>query len=278
MITNFVQSKEESVLMKKINLFILITTCVGLVTLISQTAATYLTPPKNDSIPRNQLAVENSSKDFKSATALLYDEIGLEGKLKFEAFDKAMIGYENLNFKNKDIITVIDFTLPSTEKRMFVIDMKNKKVLFHTIVSHGRNSGEKYATAFSNRHGSYQSSLGFYTTENTYQGGNGYSLVLNGLEKGINDQAKARAVVIHGADYCSQAVIRATGRLGRSYGCPALPRELNKPIINTIKNGSMVFIYAEDPSYMASSQILKKSHSTLLAQHNTEDADSISVY
>lgn len=272
--------KRGSVLMKKTKLFVIITTtCVGLVTLFSQTAATYLKPLKTDSIPSNHTAIESESKDVKSETELLYDEIGLEGKLKFEAFDKAMIGYENLTFNNKDIITVIDFTLPSTEKRMFVIDMKNKKVLFNTIVSHGRNSGEKYAKAFSNRHGSYQSSLGFYTTENTYQGGNGYSLVLNGLEKGINDQAKARAVVIHGADYCSQSVINATGRLGRSYGCPALPRELNKPIINTIKNGTMVFIYAEDPSYMASSKILKKSHTTLLAQHDvTGGADSIAMY
>ena len=264
--------------MRKRNLLLIITTCIGIVTIVSQTAATYLQPVKTDSIPSNHINVVITSKDSKSTTKLLYEEIGLQGKLKFEAFEKAMVGYENLDFNNKNIITVIDFTLPSTEKRMFVIDLKNKKVLFNNIVSHGRNSGEKYATSFSNRHGSYQSSLGFYTTENTYQGGNGYSLVLNGLEKGINDQAKPRAVVIHGADYCSQSVINATGRLGRSYGCPALPRELTKPIINTIKNGSMVFIYAEDQNYLASSPVLKKVHSTLLAQHYTEDVDSISTY
>ncbi|WP_159638663.1 murein L,D-transpeptidase catalytic domain family protein [Sphingobacterium composti Ten et al. 2007 non Yoo et al. 2007] len=261
--------------MRKTKFLVLVTTCIGLVTLISQTTATYLTPQPTDSIYSNQSVVDSSEKDLRTSTEILYDEIGLEGKLKFEAFEKAMIGYENLDFKNKDIITVIDFTLPSTEKRMHVIDIKNKKVLYNTIVSHGRNSGEKYATAFSNRHGSFQSSLGFYTTENTYMGGNGYSLVLNGLEKGINDQAKPRAVVIHGADYCSQSVINSTGRLGRSYGCPALPRELNKPIINTIKNGTMVFIYAEDPTYLASSKILKKSSNTLLAQRDVvSDVDS----
>lgn len=261
--------------MKKTKLLIILTTCVGIITIISQSAATYLQPKPTDSLSTQQVALNPSTATLKSSSELLYDEIGLAGKLNFDAFDQAMIGYENLDFKNKDIITVIDFTRPSTDKRMFVIDIKNKNVLFNTIVSHGRNSGEKYATSFSNRHGSFQSSLGFYTTENTYMGGNGYSLVLNGLEKGINDQAKARAVVIHGADYCSQRVINATGRLGRSYGCPALPRELNKPIINTIKNGTMVFIYAEDQKYVANSSVLKKSHSTLLAQKDvSEDRDT----
>src|SRR5690606_7790716 len=167
------------------------------------------------------------------------------------------------------------FTLPSTEKRMYVLDLKNKKLLFHTLVAHGRNSGEKYATKFSNKHGSLQSSLGFYLTEATYQGGNGYSLRLTGLEHGINDQAMARAVVIHGADYCSEKVIRATGRLGRSYGCPALPRELNEPIIDVIKNGSLLFIYADDEEYMANSRVLRdamKDSKTMLAQHAGDQA------
>ena len=150
---------------------------------------------------------------------------------------------------------------------MFVIDLKNKKLLYQTIVSHGKNSGDVYATNFSNRHGSHQSSLGFYVTQNTYQGGNGYSLIIDGLEKNINDQAKPRAVVIHGADYCNESVIKRTGRLGRSYGCPALPRELNKPIINTIKDGSMLFIYADNKDYLATSKIVKNKKETMLAQH-----------
>ncbi|MFC3199666.1 murein L,D-transpeptidase catalytic domain family protein [Parapedobacter deserti] len=207
----------------------------------------------------------------QSETQKLYDSLQLQSVLNYEAFEQAMAGYTSIPAKNKDILTVIDFTLPSTEKRMYVLDMKRKKLLFHTIVSHGRNSGEKYATKFSNRHGSHQSSLGFYLTDATYQGGNGYSLRLAGLERGINDQAMARAVVIHGADYCSERVIRATGRLGRSYGCPALPRELNKPIINTIKNGSLLYIYAGSEEYMASSNILKNSATkptnTVLAHH-----------
>jgi hypothetical protein len=186
----------------------------------------------------------------------LYNSFGLSETIQFKAFEQAIQGWEKIKTKNKNIITIIDFTLPSTEKRMVVLDLARKQVLFHTIVSHGRNSGEKYATSFSNKHGSYQSSLGFYLTENTYMGGNGFSLRLNGLEKGINDQAKARAVVIHGADYCSEAVIKSTGRLGRSYGCPALPREINDDVINTIKNGTLLYIYADNQEYMASSKYI----------------------
>src|SRR5690554_1952036 len=216
------------------------------------------------------LEVQDSSTVEK-----LYHQIGLEGKLKFEAFEMALLGYENMDIANPDVITIIDFSLPSTDERMYVIDLENKKLLYQTIVSHGRNSGQKYATSFSNRHGSYQSSLGFYVTENTYYGGNGYSLVLNGLEKGINDQAKARAVVIHGADYCSEDIIKSTGRLGRSYGCPALPRDVNKPIINTIKNGTLLYIYADNPEYMASTKIVRDINNRgLLAQHDV-DVDSL---
>ena len=128
--------------------------------------------------------------------------------------------------------------------------------MYWTLLAHGRNSGENFATSFSNRSGSYQSSLGFFRTAETYNGGNGYSLRLDGLEKGINDKARPRAVVIHGADYCSEDFIRSTGRLGRSFGCPALPQELNKPIINTIKDGSLLFIYADKPEYYSLSKVL----------------------
>lgn len=221
---------------------------------------------------------KEKSVEKLSKNQLLFNEINLRGKLNFSVFEIAMNGYENLkqSLYNSDIITIIDFSLPSTEKRMYVIDLKNKKLLFHTIVSHGKNSGDVYATMFSNRHGSHQSSLGFYVTENTYQGRNGYSLVINGLEKNINDQAKPRAVVIHGANYCNENVIRNTGRLGRSYGCPALPRELNTPIINTIKEGSMLYIYADNQEYFASSKIFKNIERTMLAQQedNIEDVKS----
>ncbi len=198
-----------------------------------------------------------SKIDFSSpAPELLYKEMKLEGLVHFDAFKAAYTGYKKLNNQNNSLLTLIDFNLPSTEKRMYVLDMAQKEVLFVTYVSHGRNSGENYATSFSNRNGSHQSSLGFYRTAGTYQGGNGYSLLLDGLEKGINDQARPRAIVIHGADYCSEAVIRSSGRLGRSFGCPALPKELAKPIINTIKGGSLLFIYANQTDYLAMSEVI----------------------
>lgn len=255
----------KCVYMKKTLAIIGLTSLAGFYAIFSQP-----NQPKSQTISTTQ-RIDTLNEESPSAVAKLYQEIDLDGKLKFEAFEMAMNGYNNMSFKNKDIISVIDFSLPSTEKRMVVIDLRNKKVLFHTIVSHGRNSGEKYATSFSNKHGSYQSSLGFYRTVNTYQGGNGYSLVLDGLEKGINDQAKPRAVVVHGADYCSQSVINTTGRLGRSYGCPALPRHLAKPIINTIKDGTMLFIYANNKTYLAQSKVFKKMPTTLIAQKDISE-------
>ncbi len=255
--------EKKSELMKNFFIVVVLTCAAGFYTIFSQPIQN---PVSSEKLTLQVDSISNDSSDIER----LYHQIDLEGKLKYEVFEMAMQGFEDLPLQNKDIITVIDFTLPSTDKRMCVIDLKNQKLLFHTIVSHGRNSGEKYATSFSNRHGSFQSSLGFYVTENTYLGGNGYSLVINGMEKGINDQAKARAVVIHGADYCSQRMINATGRLGRSYGCPALPRELTKPIINTIKNGTGLFIYADNPEYIANSKMIK-NHETMLAQQQLPD-------
>lgn len=211
-----------------------------------------------------------------SPTEVLFKSIGLEETMEFSLFERAYLGLLQLPISNKDILTIVDFTLPSTEKRLYTIDLKNRKLLFHSIVSHGKNSGEKYATSFSNRHGSHQSSLGFYSTENTYYGGNGYSLVLNGLEKGINDQAKPRAIVIHGADYCSEKVIASTGRLGRSFGCPALPREISKPLINTIKGGTLLYIHADDKQYLAQSKI-SPDNKSMLAYYHDETASDRSI-
>lgn len=240
--------------------------------LLTSFLVSYIPTRLTEHLPKKkpiETVVEKEPISKINHTKLLYRKMNLESVLKYEAFAQAMQGYQTLQPKYDHILTVIDFTLPSTEKRMVVLDMKNEKILYHTIVSHGRNSGDKYARSFSNRHGSYQSSLGFYETENTYQGGNGYSLVLNGLEKGINDQAKARAVVIHGADYCSESFIKSTGRLGRSYGCPALPRQVTKPIINTIKNGTLLYIYANNSEYMASTKIVRDMDERgLLAQHD----------
>jgi hypothetical protein len=141
------------------------------------------------------------------------------------------------------IVTLIDFSLPSHVKRLWTVDLDTGTLLFHTWVAHGRNSGDRMATCFSNIPESYQSSLGFYLSANDYQGKHGLSLRLEGLEPGINCKAMDRAIVIHGADYVSEAFIQAQGRLGRSHGCPAVPLEEAAPLIETIKEGSLVFVW-----------------------------------
>lgn len=186
----------------------------------------------------------------------LYAEMQLQNVINFEAFEQAVTGYKHIKAKNKGILTLIDFSKPSTEERLYILDMKQKRLICSSVVSHGRNSGNNYATSFSNISGSYKSSLGFYVTENTYNGKNGYSLILDGLESGINDKAKERAIVMHGAPYSNPSVIASSGRLGRSLGCPAVPQALCKKIINTIKGGTILFIYANDKNYAKKSTIL----------------------
>jgi hypothetical protein len=168
------------------------------------------------------------------------------GLPSLESFSQAFEGFERLKQEGKiqkDILTIVDFSLSSTAKRLWVIDMTNRTVLFQSLVAHGRNTGNEFAEKFSNRAESNQSSLGFYVTGEIYVGKHGKSLRLDGLERGLNDNARARAVVIHGADYVSEQFIRQQGRLGRSLGCPALPVELNGKIIEVIKDKSCLFIY-----------------------------------
>ena len=144
-----------------------------------------------------------------------------------------------------DLLTIIDYSLPSTEPRLWVVDRSRRRVLFHELVAHGRGSGDNYATRFSNRDGSLQSSLGLFLTEGTYVGRNGYSLRLEGLEPGINDRARDRTLVMHGAPYVSAEFARRHGRLGRSWGCPALDPAIAGPVIDLIRGGSLLFVYAD---------------------------------
>jgi hypothetical protein len=172
----------------------------------------------------------------------------------------ALAGYklliEERAISRPEVITIIDYSLPSNKERLWVIDLIKVQVLFRCLVSHGRNSGELMAEKFSNIPGSSASSPGFYSTGETYVGKNGLSLALDGLENGINDNARTRSIVIHGADYVSDDFIRNNGRLGRSLGCPAVPVELSKEIIQTIKGGSCLFIYVPRESYTANSHII----------------------
>jgi hypothetical protein len=180
--------------------------------------------------------------------------------LSKEAFDYAIKGYNYLTQKGllvkKNIITIVDFSKPSTEKRLYVLDILNGKILFNTLVAHGHNSGDEYATRFSNSNRSHQSSLGFYITLGTYIGDNGYSLQLKGCEKGFNDNAYKRKIVLHGSDYVSENFINANGYLGRSFGCPAVPLGLHKEIIDCIKDGSCLFLYHPTKRYLIRSKIL----------------------
>lgn len=181
--------------------------------------------------------------------------------ISFDLFSKAIKGYNKLVKKslliNTNLITIIDFSKPSTQKRLFVLDLNTGEILFKTLVAHGRNSGKLFAESFSNKTSSHTSSLGFYITKGTYNGGNGYSLKLNGCEKGFNNNAEKRAIVVHGADYVSESFINENGFLGRSYGCPALPEDVSREIIDMIKDGSCLFIYSPVKKYLSKSAMLK---------------------
>ena len=176
-----------------------------------------------------------------------------------DSFSKAFEGFIMLKEAGKiknNILTIVDFSLSSTKKRLWVIDMSSNTILFHSLVAHGQNSGGDYAKSFSNENESFKSSLGFFTTAEVYNGAHGMSLKLDGLEKGINDRARQRSIVVHGADYVSNIFIRNHSRLGRSHGCPALPEELSGKIINTIKNKSCLFIYYPNQNYISSSKLI----------------------
>lgn len=211
----------------------------------------------------------------------LYNELAFDkgAPLSFEVFNKAYRGYLNLKTadrlsEDKDILTVCDFTQSSNKDRMWVIDLKEKKVLFNTYVAHGAATGEEFATKFSNNFESHQSSLGFYVTGETYTGEHGNSLRLHGMDYGFNHNAFDRAIVMHGADYVSKQFIKGNERLGRSWGCPAVSNQLAQPIINTIKGGTCLFIYYPDKNYLKSGQWLNKKPESI-PQFVTDDMQNM---
>ena len=208
----------------------------------------------------NVSAVNNEGA-AESEAAALYTEMNLGSiGLKQDVFSTSIQGFKKLVAKgtvtNDNLITIADFSQPSTQKRLYVLDLKTKKVLFNTLVAHGKNTGALMAKNFSNSASSLKSSPGFYVTEDTYTGHNGYSLRINGLEKNINDNALNRAVVMHGAPYVSESFANSMGFIGRSWGCPAVPVAYHKAIINTIKGGSCLFIYTTEDNYLNRSTVL----------------------
>lgn len=154
-------------------------------------------------------------------------------------------------------LAIIDYSRPSTERRLWVFDLKRTALLYAEHVAHGRNSGENFANAFSNRESSHQSSLGLFATAETYNGGNGYSLRMDGLEPGVNDQARNRAIVMHGAPYVNPVQALQQGRLGRSFGCPAVRPAIANAMIDTLKQGQLVFAYYPDRQWLANSRFFR---------------------
>lgn len=228
-----------------------LSTILGIVMLTVVTLSFRNTTSQNDvnsSNAETTKTVKSAEEIFNEYALSIYKVSGLGATgLDYKVFLKGLIGYQNLKGLNltpgtKSILSVVDLSLPSTAKRLWVIDLSAHKILFNTLVAHGRGSGEKIAETFSNTPSSNQSSVGFYTTAEVYNGKHGRSLRLDGLDAGLNDKARERAIVVHGAEYVSQDVINATGRLGRSQGCPALPMDLFSDIINNIKGNTLLFI------------------------------------
>ena len=212
-------------------------------------------------VPASAVKADSTENTDAANASALFTELHLnEAGLNPTAFNSAIQGLHKLDDKgilhNDEIITIVDFSQPSTQKRLYVLDLQNKRILFNTLVAHGHNSGSLWTKSFSNNASSLKSSPGFYVTEDTYMGSNGYSLRLNGLEKNINDNALNRAIVMHGAPYVDQSAINSLGFLGRSWGCPAVPMSKHKAIINTIKGGTCLFIYSPDKGYQESSTVL----------------------
>lgn len=215
------------------------------------------TTPKHADSPK---ALAYSETSTVSAAESLYNNIKLHSTSMpaFECFSKAFNGFSKLKLQGKikkDLLTVIDFSKSSNTKRLWIIDMVTQKVVYNTLVAHGRNSGDEFATTFSNAASSNCSSLGFYATGEIYMGKHGESMRLDGLEPGINNNARNRAVVMHAADYVSETFVKQHQRLGRSQGCPALPNNLNKEIINLIKGKSCLFIYHPSQNYASTSRL-----------------------
>lgn len=199
--------------------------------------------------------------EFRDYLDSLYCGVGLEGSLDYPVFELAMIGYYNMMagglLQRESIITIIDYTRPSTEERLFVIDLAARALLYRSLVAHGRNTGENYAEYFSNIRGSLQTSLGFYVTGGDYTGVHGKALRLSGVDTLYNENAVHRYIVVHGAWYCSEDFIQKHGRLGRSWGCPVLPIEVCGEIIDLVKDGTCMFVYSDDDEYLENSIYLE---------------------
>jgi len=204
------------------------------------------------------LARASSSSAPLPAAAAFAGIQSLDNKVLRLALGAVACARSSGQVQNDRLLTVIDYSRASTQPRLWVLDLEHEQLLFEELVAHGKGSGENFATRFSNSDGSHQTSLGLFRTADTYVGGNGYSLRLDGLEAGFNDRARDRAIVMHGAPYVSDDNVRAVGRLGRSHGCPALRPSIARSVIDTIKQGSLVFAYYPDKQWLQGSRFLNR--------------------
>jgi hypothetical protein len=239
---------------------------VAFIPLSSATLLHAAIPPKTNTIIHDRLPKESGKMllpldDFEAEMSTLYDQIELKQfGLTKKAFEYAYKGYVYLLqhhlLRRTDVLSICDFSQSSRNKRLYVINMALKTVLLNTYVAHGRNSGSEFARTFSNNPKSHKSSLGFYITREAYYGDHGLALKIHGLEKGINDKADRRNIVIHGSHYVGQDFLQGNPFNGRSFGCPAIPFSETEQVIDSIKDGSCLFIYHPTKKYIVKSKIL----------------------
>jgi hypothetical protein len=245
--------------MTRITLITLLLVVCGLTaSSVSKSSGTTLHNSSSSAFTTDPNILKLTRTNFEDSIHTLYSSIGLDKLgMNYDVFRYGMIGFYSLKqdgkLSGKNLVSFIDFTKPSTEKRFYTVDLDSRTVRFHSLVSHGRNTGENVAKSFSNQQHSNQSSLGFYITGETYVGSKGYSMRLDGVDPAYNSNMRDRAVVMHDAEYVSEEWIQKYGRLGRSQGCPALPKALAKQVIDTIKEKTVIFAYFNDSEYLTSS-------------------------
>ena len=223
------------------------------------------------SFSETKVVEETTAKEpifsFNQYACKLFNCVNIEGDINEDAFNIALKGYYSLltknELENKKYLTIVDMSLSSNVERFYVIDMEMEQLVYKSLVAHGRNTGQEFASSFSNKQSSYQTSLGFYKTAETYDGKRGFSMKLDGLEYS-NSNARDRGIVIHGADYVSKQFIKDNGRLGRSLGCPSLPMDSFVKTVEILKGGSCLFVYYPQKYYLKRSKIVNSSEDYLL--------------